>query len=255
MSNVTEFGLRDEDRMTMRQGQGYSRRRGDFLDDLNEAIRANPLPAALIGMGVLWMFAGGNKTSVSDAVTSRAPRRAAKSIIRGAEKAGESVMHGASEVGSTVTGAAYSAADGVKRAASTVGQAMTPSSFRGRSGDGSHDGGDPDLGSMYGHSDDQASTRSMASGVQNGISELMNDRPLLLGALGLALGAGIAASMPVSAAERKMMGKASGMVQDKVSDVAGQVKEMASAAIDETQSHVSGNGASPDASAQGASKF
>src|SRR5271157_4474299 len=32
---------------------------GDFVRDLGEAIRANPLPAALIGIGLAWLFAGG----------------------------------------------------------------------------------------------------------------------------------------------------------------------------------------------------
>ena len=35
-----------------------SEKGSDFLQDLGEAARKNPLSAALIGMGVLWLFAG-----------------------------------------------------------------------------------------------------------------------------------------------------------------------------------------------------
>ena len=31
----------------------------DFIHDLGDAVRKNPVSAALIGMGVLWLFAGG----------------------------------------------------------------------------------------------------------------------------------------------------------------------------------------------------
>lgn len=35
-----------------------SERGSDFVRDLGEAVRKNPLSAALIGMGVLWLFTG-----------------------------------------------------------------------------------------------------------------------------------------------------------------------------------------------------
>ena len=36
---------------------------GDFVRDLGEAIRANPVPAALIGMGLAWLFTGGRSSA------------------------------------------------------------------------------------------------------------------------------------------------------------------------------------------------
>ena len=35
-----------------------SEKGSDFIQDLGDAVRKNPLSAALIGMGVLWLFAG-----------------------------------------------------------------------------------------------------------------------------------------------------------------------------------------------------
>src|SRR5436190_16728494 len=36
----------------------------DFVNALQDAVRENPASAALIGMGVLWMFMGGSNTSL-----------------------------------------------------------------------------------------------------------------------------------------------------------------------------------------------
>ena len=37
---------------------------GDFVNALQDAVRENPISAALIGMGALWMFMGGSNTSL-----------------------------------------------------------------------------------------------------------------------------------------------------------------------------------------------
>ena len=38
---------------------------GDFVRVLGEAIRENPLPAALIGMGLTWLFTGGGSPATA----------------------------------------------------------------------------------------------------------------------------------------------------------------------------------------------
>jgi hypothetical protein len=35
-----------------------SEKGSDFIQDLGDAVRKNPISAAFIGMGVLWLFAG-----------------------------------------------------------------------------------------------------------------------------------------------------------------------------------------------------
>src|SRR5690242_3521617 len=42
----------------------YRESTGDFVSALQNAVREKPISAALIGMGVLWLFAGGSKTSL-----------------------------------------------------------------------------------------------------------------------------------------------------------------------------------------------
>ena len=56
---------------------------GDFFGGLQNAIRENPVSAALVGMGVLWMFSGGAKLSTAAALLSPAARAAASGIGQG----------------------------------------------------------------------------------------------------------------------------------------------------------------------------
>src|SRR4051794_28164599 len=55
--------------------QGYERASG-FIQDLGDAARNNPVSAALIGMGALWLFAGrteGAKTLIRGSGIDRLP--------------------------------------------------------------------------------------------------------------------------------------------------------------------------------------
>ena len=39
----------------------------DFVGALDDAIRENPIPAALVGLGILWLFAGGRNVMLGGA--------------------------------------------------------------------------------------------------------------------------------------------------------------------------------------------
>ena len=67
------------------------------------------------------------------------------------------------------------------------------------------------------------------------LAEGFEGQPLLLGVVGIAIGAGIAASIPTTEAENKVMGGASDFVREAVSEKAAQVKEMADAAVHEAK--------------------
>jgi hypothetical protein len=84
------------------------------------------------------------------------------------------------------------------------------------------------------------------STLQQNIGEIFERQPLLLGAVGIAIGAGIAASIPTSEAENEVMGGASDFVREAVSEKAGQVKEMADAAVHEAKAQ----GLTPEAAGE-----
>ena len=85
---------------------------GSFLDDLSSAVQANAVPAALIGMGALWMLMGGGRTTAAAALLASGASRAADSLA----PAGEAVKGGAEKIGQTVSEFATAATDAVGQA-------------------------------------------------------------------------------------------------------------------------------------------
>src|SRR5579863_3642542 len=76
----------------------------DFLGDLGRAARDNPVPAALIGMGVLWMLSGRRRVSAGRVAEGAvASLEAGRSAVNAAREAmSEAVSQAASRVGETV---------------------------------------------------------------------------------------------------------------------------------------------------------
>jgi hypothetical protein len=147
----------------------------DFVNTIGGAVRDNPLPAALIGMGLVWLLTGG-----------KSPMKAAFSAAgEGLSTLGAQTTEGVRFAGSSVTDAAASAVEGVRARAS--------------------------VGNM----------RSTLSG-------LLQRQPLLLGALGLAIGAGVGASLPISEIETEYLGDASAEFQAKARAVANEQRERVS---------------------------
>jgi hypothetical protein len=147
----------------------------DFVNTIGGAVRDNPLPAALIGMGLVWLLTGG-----------KSPMKAAFSAAgEGLSTLGAQTAQGVRFAGSSVTDAAASAVEGVRARAS--------------------------VGNM----------RSTLGG-------LLQRQPLLLGAIGLAIGAGVGASLPISDMETEYLGDASAEFQAKARAVANEQRERVS---------------------------
>lgn len=219
----------------------YRESTGDFVNALQDAVRENPVSAALIGMGVLWLFAGGSNTSLFGGGGRKAIFRTATSYAEqagGTANGAGSSMHRVADNGvdavSQVTGA-------VRQASTAVGDAVS------RSGTQAAD----TLSSAYKAAIDIASQSTdalanttdvlqekgaaLGTAVQQNLSGMFERQPLMLGAVGLAIGAGIAASIRTTEAERRTFGKASDLVRETVTGKAAEVKEMADAALKEAE--------------------
>ena len=226
----------------------YSNARGaaqsdgvSFMDRLSGAVRDNPLPAALIGMGVLWLFAGGSKMSLAG---GHGRKSVFGAVEGGAGHVGSSVKYVANQAGAAISTLAHGTADTVSGAAGRIGDLV--STVSGQVADAASSAYDAagetvssgmralSGASQNGYSTVNAPARA-ASALQQNLADLFDRQPLLLGAAGFALGAGIAASLPVSQAEKQAMGTASAFVHDKVSETATQVKDLANAALDEAR--------------------
>ena len=184
----------------------------DFVAGLNDAIRKNPISAALVGVGVLWLFTGGRNVVLGDASRSvasgagRGAARAGSAAYRGARDVGGRVATGvgdmaaaAAEAGSQVTSAVSSATEAMGGVARRSAETVTDAASR--------------MWSHENESDQNAAPPEPANHMsdvsrrmQETVSDLFDQQPLLLGAVGLAIGAGIAASMRTSETEDRLMG-------------------------------------------------
>jgi hypothetical protein len=147
----------------------------DFVNTIGGAVRDNPLPAAFIGMGLVWLLTGG-----------KSPMKAAFSAAgEGLSTLGAQTTEGVRFGGSSVTDAAASAVEAVR-------------------------------------------TRASVGNMRSTLSGLLQRQPLLLGAIGLAIGAGVGASLPISDIETEYLGDASAEFQAKARAVANEQRERVS---------------------------
>jgi hypothetical protein len=151
----------------------------NLVTAIESAVRDNPLPAALIGMGLVWLFTGG-----------RTPLKAAAD---GLWTMGGGANEQVASAGRTIADTATSAADAVRSGLVSV-----------------------------------ANAAKGPEGVHSRLSDLFQRQPLLLGAIGLGIGAGVGASMPTTVTEKQYLGDASAEFQAKALGVANEGAQRAS---------------------------
>src|SRR3981189_2395438 len=95
-----------------------SEKGSDFLRDLGNAARKNPLSAALIGMGVLWLFTGSRPVERAEEIVRRTAGfdRIPDSAGNAFEAARSTFRTGADSIGESVTSAKDALRDGGARA-------------------------------------------------------------------------------------------------------------------------------------------
>jgi hypothetical protein len=195
-----------------------SEKTSDFVRDLSDAARKNPISAALLGMGVVWLLAGGRTAEragdlVRGAGFDRIPDAAgnaldaARSTLRSST---ESVGKGVSSATETLRDAGAAGLDRVARAGSEVADAAH-----------SYAKNIPEAGG------------ALFSTARDSLSELFRTQPLALGAVGLAIGAGIGAALPATDLETEYFGEASDKFKEQAVDFASeQVSRVATVAED-----------------------
>jgi len=216
----------------------------DFVGGLQDAIRENPVSAALIGMGVLWMFTGGSKITAAAALLGPAARSAAAGVGAGlqasadaATAAGGSVMSAGASVADSVRETASSAAAKVGETASKAYEAA-----KGAATDSMSQG----QTSVQGQTAAQSQTSAfdgMGGALQENLKATFERQPLLLGAIGLAIGAGMAAAVPRTQLEADAMGETAEEVRAKVKEFASEATDKATAVAERTLEAVKGEAA------------
>ena len=184
-----------------------SEKTSSFVRDLGEAARQNPLSAALIGMGVLWLFTGGRTVGGAQEFVRRSGFDRIPDVANDAfEAARTMVKSGTEAIGERVvsaTGALRDGGVGALDSGTRVGRdyADTASEY---------------VSSMPGAGAEMFYT------VRSNLTDVFRAQPLALGAIGLAIGAGIAAALPPSEVEATYLGETSDTVKAKAAEFAAE---------------------------------
>jgi len=188
------------------------------------------------------MFMGGSNTSLFGGAGRKSIFRTA---MQGADQMQGPVRDAAENASSTATRMASQVADVFQKASAGATDAV--SSVYGAATDGASrtveaisDATKATAATM------QDTGAKFGSTVQQNLSDLFERQPLLLGAVGLAIGAGIASSIPITEAEKTVMGQTSDLIRDTVLEKVAHVKDMADVALEEVKSQ----GLTPEAAGE-----
>jgi hypothetical protein len=217
---------------------------GSFMDGLAAAARENPLAAALIGGGALWLLIGSDKLkNAASSVTSaaapladlgaRAQRSAASSwddtygsMRNRAANMQDEASHGINE---TVSNAKTAASDAMSGAAETISERF--------------DEGMAGAREMFDRVGRALPRKETLRQAQSSLSDLLERQPLVLGAVGLAIGATVAGALAKSSLEDEWVGDLSDGLKADLKERAGAVSQSVREASDTLKAEFADAGA------------
>lgn len=199
---------------------------GEFFGNLATTIKSNPLPTVLTSVGLLWLMMGQNRSP-------------------GTASAGSSSGH----LGERVSDMAHSVTDSFGDAKSRIEE--TARRMKDKAGQVTDKAGEltdkvSDTFSTtarqlnQGSHDINDTLHQQAHKAQSGFNYLLQEQPLALAAIGIALGAALGAALPVTERENRMMGEASDELTGKAKNLASEgyekVSQMGKELVDEARS-------------------
>ena len=231
-----------------------------LVKSLTEQARANPVPALLIGAGLVMLLTrttGGDVASAAGSALRSAASTGADAARQAASATGQAMRGAASAAAGAASSAATAAGDAVfdtaERAATSVSQKV--GALRERVGgeveaagdaaseryatarDKMHEAADQGRRTLHDRQDQayelaqQARTKaqSMAEDTTQSIKHLLEEQPILMAALSAALGAALGAALPLSRQEKDLLSgvgaSAVGAGRDALSSAAGVLRE------------------------------
>jgi ElaB/YqjD/DUF883 family membrane-anchored ribosome-binding protein len=194
---------------------------GEFAGNLGTSVKENPVPTLLTSIGLAWLMAANGQSRAGGPSAHRIRedwQRASSAIRRGRDAAGDRMSEAADELATERMALTDSAAAVRSRAGESVG------ALRSRAGSVS------------------SSVRAGASRARGRAGNLLEQQPLLIGALGVAAGAVIGAMLPPTEAEDETLGPARDRAVDRASAAGRRGAEVASRRADELVQRADGRG-------------
>ena len=213
----------------LRDGDG-----NDFARKLGHSIQQNPMPAVLVGVGLAWMMFSGTRRN-GDVPHAADPAPDHPDYWQGSETgpatgwsspsddlAAGAAGDPAANVGDRISAAAKRAKAGLSEAAERAreGLADVAGSAReaagGLAADAREGAASMQAGLAKGARRTSAQARRYGQQARAGVLETLHRQPLVLGALGLAVGAAIGAALPASRREDELMGETRDQLKERI---------------------------------------
>lgn len=214
------------------------------MDGLTTACRDNPLAAALIGGGALWLLIGSNrlKKAAGSVTSAAAPladlgARAQRSVAATWDDAYDSVRDRTSRmqdrasrgINETMRSTRAAASDAMSGAAETMNERF--------------DEGVAGAREMFDRLGRALPRKESLAQAQSSLSDLLERQPLVLGAVGLAIGAAVAGAMARTDVEDEWVGNLSDGLKEDLKERAGAVSQSVREAADTLKDEITDAGA------------
>lgn len=259
------------------QALDYAKRSGgaDFTRNLGASVRDNPLPLLLIGAGIGWLMMSDRRSGTDGGMTGRerlalppsgggrgvdsrpyvqnefdddgAPstmQRASDALSGAKARAGEA----AGGLGDSVSGAAGRVGEAAGSAYRAATEAAGSAAESVGSGAGSAARGATDVGR-----DARDNLGRASDSAREGLGWLVREQPLVLGAIGIAVGAAVGALLPATGAEDRLAGEARDNFAERAKTAAeqgiGRAKEAAGEHLERASDRMSASGPADRAAA------
>lgn len=250
---------------------------GEFGSNLGRTVRDNPVPVALIGVGIAWLAMGGSRPRGPLEDRARAaPRTSTAAMSWGTGDSGyvdDDWTDGAtsdeldepglaSRIASAGVDAGGRARDAVSGTAARVKDTLSDTTGRVRESmsDAARRTRER-MGALRGHASSiQGSTREQFERARDRTMRMIDEQPLVLGAIGIAIGAAIGAALPRTRREDRWMGEmrdglvegAADTARESMHDVAESARRVARTAHEEVDRAVDARDPSRDGAGLGA---